>query len=260
MPTWLSWVRAHHPLFWPRRRSPSRLVTSGRDAWRSLLALSRMPAWARERDCHDRRKEPKVTTDPSSATTDGPGRKRRRTAMRKRTTEKLNQAVEIKTSAPARSTSRSRSTAPTSTSTSTRNTRSWSAIRGPRLSPGKAPRKIVVRKFKKEVQRPGQGPRSCSPASNSSPTTTTSPRSARPTSTRPSSRSPTRADFIYEFEVEVRPAVRPAQLQGPQAQTAGQDLHRCRRREGTEPHPGPLRPDRAQGRATPRSAISSSPT
>ena len=45
----------------------------------------------------------------------------------------------------------------------------------------------------------------------------------------PRSTFPKEGPLVYEFDVEVRPAVRPAQLQGPQAQTAGQDLHRRRR-------------------------------
>ncbi len=48
-------------------------------------------------------------------------------------------------------------------------------------------------------------PRSCSPASNSWPRTSTSPRSARPTSIPNKLEIPDKGDFVYEFDVEVRP-------------------------------------------------------
>ena len=120
----------------------------------------------------------------------------------------------------------------------TRSTASWSSdAEVPGFRPGKAPRKIVERRFNKEVERPGQGPRCCWPASSSWPRSTTSPRSARRTSIPDKIEIPEKGPFVYEFDVEVRPRVRPAQLQGPQAQAARQDLHRRRRGQGRAPHP-----------------------
>ena len=104
-------------------------------------------------------------------------------------------------------------------------------------------------------------PRCCWPASNSSPRTTTSPRSAARTSTRPRSRCPNEGPLVYEFEVEVRPRVRPAQLQGPQAPRpvhtfTDEDVDQEERRLLA-----PLRPGRAQaGGQRPDRRLSSSPT
>ena len=111
----------------------------------------------------------------------------------------------------------------------------------PGFRPGKAPRQIVVRKFNKDVddQVKARGPpASLEQLAEEHDIAPLAPPNLEPAAARDSRG---RADFIYEFEVEVRPELRPARLQGPQAQAARSrtftDARRRAREDAACSHP-----------------------
>ena len=132
----------------------------------------------------------------------------------------------------------------------------------PGFRPGKAPRKIVERRFQKEVadQVKWPGPAGQPGAAGRGARHRAAQR--RRTSTRPRSSIPEEGPFVYEFDVEVRPQFDLPNYKGLKLKRPVADLHRRRRRPRKNAAScrryGQLVPK--DGRQRPRSATTSSST
>ena len=203
--------------------------------------------------------QPETPPAEAAAPAEAPPRPSRRRATRSRPSS--TRRSKSRTSAPARSTSRSPSSARTSTTASARNSASWSSdatVSG--FRPGKAPRKIIERRFQREVGDQVKTEVLLASLQQLAEDHDIAPLS-QPDLDPATIEMPHQGPLVYEFEVEVRPQFDLPELQGPQAQPARPHVHRRGRGPGGAPPAGAARPGRAQaGRQRRRSATSSRPT